>query len=104
MPALPQGAASHPDDWREDMIAKAEVELKAAMASGDPERLKAAIANASATVAKARARGSTVVKKQQVLHGARPPLPMFSLDALADSPSQSMLRLRVRIMRLVCCR
>jgi len=67
--ALPQGAASHPDDWREDMIAKAEVELKAAMASGDPERLKAAIANASATVAKARARGSTVVKKQQVLHG-----------------------------------
>ena len=55
--------------WREDMISKAEAELKAAMAAGDPDRLKAAIANASATVAKARAKGATVIKKQQVLHG-----------------------------------
>ena len=57
------------DDWREDQIAKAEAELKAAMAAGDPERLKKAIANASQTVAKARARGSHVVKKQQILKG-----------------------------------
>uniref|UniRef100_A0A7S2N7Q3 Kinesin motor domain-containing protein n=2 Tax=Haptolina brevifila TaxID=156173 RepID=A0A7S2N7Q3_9EUKA len=57
------------DDWREDLITKAEAELKAAMSAGDPERLKAAIANASDTVAKARARGSHVLRKQQVLHG-----------------------------------
>jgi hypothetical protein len=57
------------EEWREDTISSAEAELKAAMAAGDPERLKAAIANASSTVAKARARGTQVLKKQQVLHG-----------------------------------
>ena len=56
-------------EWQETMISDAEAELKAAMSSGDPERLKAAISNASATVAKARARGSHVLKKSQVLHG-----------------------------------
>mmetsp|Transcript_52351 Transcript_52351/g.135679 ORF Transcript_52351/g.135679 Transcript_52351/m.135679 type:complete len:804 (+) Transcript_52351:124-2535(+) len=61
--------SDHADDWREDMITQAENELKAAMAAGDAERLKVAIANASSTVAKARARGSTVLKKQHVLHG-----------------------------------
>jgi hypothetical protein len=57
MPAgvsIPRTADDDFDEWREDMISKAEAELKAAMSAGDPERLKAAIANASATVAKAR--------------------------------------------------
>lgn len=67
--ALPKSDSADYDEWREDMIAKAEAELKAAMAAGDPERLKAAIAGASATVAKARARGSTVVKKVNIVHG-----------------------------------
>ena len=67
MPHMEGGAEF--DEWREDLIAKAEGELKAAMSAGDPERLKAAIANASDTVAKARAKGSHVLKKQQVLHG-----------------------------------
>ena len=52
-----------------EMITDAEKELKLAMASGDPDRLKTAIANASSTVAKARARGSHVLTKAQVLHG-----------------------------------
>ena len=72
MPAgisIPRTADDDFDEWREDMISKAEAELKAAMSAGDPERLKAAIANASATVAKARARGSHVIKRGQILHG-----------------------------------
>jgi hypothetical protein len=51
------------------MITTAEQELKLAMASGDPERLKKAIAAASTTVAKARARGTQLLKKTDVLHG-----------------------------------
>jgi len=83
---LGSGAADgDADDWREDLISSAESELKAAMASGDAERLKAAIANASATVAKARARGSQVLKRQQVLHGDGQAAPTEHVATAADA-------------------
>ena len=83
---------SAPAPWSEETISAAEAELKAAMAAGDPERLKKAIANASQTVAKARARGNQVLKKAQVLHGdgdasaAKPKLEhmVTAMDALND--------------------
>jgi hypothetical protein len=49
-----------------NLVAKAEAELRAAMAAGDPVRIKAAIARASATLAKMAARGSHEVAQHQV--------------------------------------
>ena len=82
MPAVTSADGSAHEAARDDMISQAETELKAAMAAGDPERLKAAIANASATVAKARAKGAQVLKKQQVRRRHASPLPPLSSLAL----------------------
>ena len=97
MPAVTSADGSAHEAARDDMISQAETELKAAMAAGDPERLKAAIANASATVAKARAKGAQVLKKQQVRRRHASPLPPLSSLALTRMPFPSLLSLTVAL-------
>ena len=73
---MSRGSFARESSFDEHTISSAEDELKAAMESGDPERIKKALAAASGTVAKAKARHGggrenrgAVVGKQHMLRG-----------------------------------